>query len=500
MKKTKPFISSEMPRTGWRARYLRAFGRDEDGSVIILTILLLITMLVMGGMAVDFMRFEARRATLQSVSDRAVLAATNLTQTLDSQAVVEDYFEKAGFADALVGTPVVSDTGNSRTVSVRSEIDINTFYLRLVGMDTLTAPAASSATEGVGKVEISLVLDISGSMRENNRIVNMRAAAIQFANQVLDPANGGQVSLNIIPYAGGTNPGPEMFDYISGNRYARVLPGPDGIVGTDDDIFPFPGPDGVFGTDDDVPYPNVSSCVEFEGSDWSSSGLPGAGRAQMPHFMVYPSAGVVAWGWCPQDENNAIAYALSDAADAVAYINNIDMHDGTGTHYAMKWGLALLDPSTQPAFAHLNGISTDLVPNQFANRPAAWSDPETKKIIVLMTDGRITGQWRPVRPIDAVNAGPTFVIGDKGKDPSKTLTSAATNVTRFGEICDMASHPSRDVKVYTVGFEVSSWPDVETQLRNCASDPTYYFPAAGAGLITVFSGIAEQITDLRLNL
>jgi Flp pilus assembly protein TadG len=183
----------------WRVRYLRAFGRDEDGSIIILTILLLIIMLVLGGMAVDFMRYEARRAALQSVSDRAVLAAANLNQTVNSRAVVEDYFAKAGFTSAIVGTPTVVDGGNSRTVSVTSQVDVNTFYLRLIGIDTLQAPARSSATEGVGKVEISLVLDVSGSMRwggsrgeaAGGRFLDMRDAAIAFADKVLDPSNGG---------------------------------------------------------------------------------------------------------------------------------------------------------------------------------------------------------------------------------------------------------------------------------------------------------------------
>ena len=62
-------------KTRLRTRYLRAFGRDEDGEIIILTLILLVVMLVVGGMGVDFMRFEARRVVLQSVSDRAVLAA-----------------------------------------------------------------------------------------------------------------------------------------------------------------------------------------------------------------------------------------------------------------------------------------------------------------------------------------------------------------------------------------------------------------------------------------
>ncbi|WP_296376199.1 Tad domain-containing protein [Yoonia sp.] len=467
---------------------MRTFRKNEDGGIIVLSLLLLIVMLVMGGMAVDFMRFESRRAQLQSVSDRAVLAAANLSQTIDSKQVVIDYFEKAGFADAIVGEPIVVDKGNSRSVRVKSELDINTFYLRLIGMDTLSAPAEAAAIEGIGKVEISLVLDISGSMRNGGstskgRFGDMQKAAKAFANKVLDPKNGGQITLNIIPYAGMTNPGPEMFDFLNGKRYATPV--------IDN------GPDGKLGTADDVLFPQVSSCLDFEDSDWGTSGLPGKGRDQVPHFMVWAIApAVMDWGWCPQDVS-AIRYAMTDAAEVATFIDGIRMHDGTGTHYGMKYALAALDPATQPAFAHLNAVNPALLPDEFKNRPAPWDDKETKKIIVLMTDGAITQQFRPKMPTDKSNL--TSAIGtNKDSKRGREIASAGVNVNRFNQICSLAKHPSRNVEVYTVAFEVSGAG--ATQMRNCASDPSMYFPASGAGLVDVFEDIAEQITDLRLSL
>ena len=258
------------------ARSCDSFGRDERGGITILTLILLVVMLVLGGMAVDFMRFESQRAQLQSVADRAVLAAAELDQTLDSEQVVVDFFRSAGLEHTIIGTPKVVDNSNSRTVSVDTQIDVDTFYLRLIGIDTLRAPARSAATEGVGKVEISLVLDISGSMRyggsgPRGRFGDMQDAAIAFAKKVLDPKYGGQVSLNIVPYAGSTNPGPAMFNYLGGVRY---------------------GPLGSNG----LPFPNESSCLEFEMADWSTSGLPGNGRAQVPLFMNWAiEASVMDW-------------------------------------------------------------------------------------------------------------------------------------------------------------------------------------------------------------
>ena len=138
------------------------FGRDEDGSVIVFTLFILVLMLVVSGMAVDFMRFESRRSMLQGTVDRAVLAAADLDQTLDPAAVVQDYFDINGFGDALVGTPAIVDDGSYRSVSATGVITLDTYFLRLIGMDTMNASATSTAIEGVGNIEVSLVLDVSG--------------------------------------------------------------------------------------------------------------------------------------------------------------------------------------------------------------------------------------------------------------------------------------------------------------------------------------------------
>lgn len=111
---------------------MRRFRRDEDGSMIVLTLFLLVLMLILGGMAVDFMRFESRRAKLQGVTDRAVLAAADLDQELDPAAVVVDYFTKAGMAAYLDGAPTVSpDSDEFRMVSAQGKLTLNTFFLKL---------------------------------------------------------------------------------------------------------------------------------------------------------------------------------------------------------------------------------------------------------------------------------------------------------------------------------------------------------------------------------
>ena len=208
---------------------LEPFGIKDDGSIIVLTLLLFVIMLVLGGMAVDFMHFETRRVALQSVTDRSVLAAAKLTQQEMPADVVEEYFEKAGYDPSIVTTDVLVDTASERTIEVAAEFELGTYFLHYVGIDQLAAPAFASASEGVNLVEVSLVLDYSlsmtgggstGSVSEfgtgRGRIGDLQDATKAFATELLQPQYDGRFSINIVPYGGHVNPGPVMFEYLNG--------------------------------------------------------------------------------------------------------------------------------------------------------------------------------------------------------------------------------------------------------------------------------------------
>ncbi|MFZ3581170.1 Tad domain-containing protein, partial [Loktanella sp. DJP18] len=172
MHKKSPSTSSRRSRLMAHALYLI---RAEDGNLFIVFFPFLCVMAVWGGIAVDLMRFESRRAALQSVTDRATLAAANLDQSQNPADVVLDYFTKSGMADHLDGPPLISEGFKRREVTVKGQYDLETMFMRHInnvmftGGDrpdwtTLSAASNSTAVQGVGAVEVSLVLDLSGSM------------------------------------------------------------------------------------------------------------------------------------------------------------------------------------------------------------------------------------------------------------------------------------------------------------------------------------------------
>ena len=150
----------------WISSRIRAFRREEDGSMIVFSLFIFAMMMLVGGMAVDIMRFETYRARLQSTLDRAVLAAADLDVCLDSaqnaEDVVRDYVIKNGFQHQL-DTVTVVEGFNSCSVSAVASIEVKTIFMQMIGVDQLSTPAASKAIEALNEIEISSIRDFGGA-------------------------------------------------------------------------------------------------------------------------------------------------------------------------------------------------------------------------------------------------------------------------------------------------------------------------------------------------
>jgi hypothetical protein len=190
-------------------RLLGRFMRREDGTITTFALMIFILMVAVAGIAIDIMRYETQRVQLQYTLDRAVLAAASVTQPLNPTDVVENYFEISGLENYRLSTNVEEGL-NFRRVEAYAELEINTLFMHMFGVRVLTSPAEGAAEERIRNVEVSMVLDISGSMGSNSRMVNMRNAAREFVTTVLqanESDSGNLVSISIIPYNGMVNLG-----------------------------------------------------------------------------------------------------------------------------------------------------------------------------------------------------------------------------------------------------------------------------------------------------
>ncbi|MGR3368536.1 MAG: pilus assembly protein TadG-related protein [Sagittula sp.] len=232
-----------------------------------------------------------------------------------------------------------------------------------------------------------------------------------------------------------------------------------------------------------------SSCVEIYDAEFANTDLPQSDN-YVPHFMFWPYVReVMDWGWCP-GEDTAIQYYSDDAATLSAFIDNMRMHDGTGIQYGLKYALALLDPATGSAVTEL--VAAGLVDSRFLGRPIAWEDEETEKFIVVMSDGAVTDQYRPLDPFAPVN-GETE-LETQGIGTFTTVSTRGNSLDNLHTQCQLA----RDlgVTVFAVAFETTD-ADAD-ELRLCASSESHFFHVQGTEIIDAFDTIARQINNLRL--
>ncbi len=349
---------------------LSSFQRDERGSLIVFTLFLIILVLIMGGMAVDTMRHETRLVALQNTLDSAVIAAASSRQKLDREEVIKDFMSKAGLDPDQVSIST-SDVNGETRATVSASYATNTMFMNLLGIDSLKGATGSEAYEKITKIEISLVLDFTSSMKAQGRRAALVDSVDDFINVVYEldcstgtciaPEDAGDITVNIVPYGGTVNPGPVMAEMMGLSRWH-----------------------------------GYSSCGLIPDAAYDEIGLPYGSVQQYPHFYSWHRANLgqnQEFGWCPQD-NNTILYASNDPNAIKTYVRGLNLNDGTGSDIGMKWGVSLLDPSSRDEINTL--VSEGIVTGNTSGAFPEDYDDNILKIVVLMTDGGITFQAQPI--------------------------------------------------------------------------------------------------------
>ncbi|MDU9003515.1 TadE/TadG family type IV pilus assembly protein [Sedimentitalea todarodis] len=352
-----------------RAGFLRDFARDDSGAMLVFGVYAFLIILMVAGIGIDFMRFERDRSKLQATLDRAVLAAADLDQPMDPSAVVEDYFAKSGLGEYLTSVTVDEGLGY-RVVSATASTAIDTQFMHMNGVDTLIAPAAGTAEERIDGVEISLVLDVSGSMNNNNRLPNLITAAREFVDTMADNSAEGDLSMSIIPYATQVAVPQtlmEQFNVSEEHRYSNCI----NFASDDFDTATMSYIDAYQRTMHFDPW------YVFDGLMQSDVTLVGNDDQSLPV--------------CEADVDRQILLMQSDPEILKSYISNLTARGNTSIDVGMKWGTALLDPSLRIAMNSLSTIGD--VPESASQLPTNYNDGETLKVIVLMTDGQNTPQY-----------------------------------------------------------------------------------------------------------
>lgn len=525
-------------RTAGRRGLLREL-YDERGSLTVFSLFVIIIMLFAGGMAVDFMRQESARARLQSTLDRAVLAAADMDQQVDSTTLVKDYFAKSGITGYdLTVTPGV-DGFNARSVSATASKQIDSYFMQFLGINHLTAPAAGAAGESISNVEISLVLDVSGSMGETSasgktKIAELKTAANAFLDTVFKSAAAGRTTVSIIPYSTQVNVGKDLLSELN------------------------------LKIDHDYSY-----CADFKQKDFNSDSIRVVDSLeQTAHEDPFSGSGTKSLRnvICRTDAAVQVLPISDNITDLKAKVNSLSASGNTSIEIGMKWGAALLNHDLQPAVSGL--VDKGDVKEKYRDFPLDPDTRDTLKVIVVMTDGinttqwvmaskykngashawssadgktvafkhgnqwyyPETGNWSSNGPGDnntRVNLsypelfarytvnwhaaayakmtgnwldqllwtnGITDWLGNLLTPGLNSTVSPGEKDNRLDAVCGAAK--TDNVRVYTIGFEVTKHS--EQVMEDCASSKNYAYLATGLNITQVFEQIASDISKLRL--
>lgn len=429
-------------------RFLTRWSNDRRGNVAIIMALCSGVLVTAVGGALDYSRSATVSSELQSALDSGTLAAASLTQDRSPESVVRAYVE-AALDDhpqllASLQLEVQADISlNSRIVNATASVSMPTTMLGLVGINSLTLEHASEAIEQVRDVEISLVLDVSGSMG-GSKINALQDAAIEFVEIVLAADAAERTSISVIPYNGGVRTPSEVNDdLIDGNNNQRRRSGCVDM-GTD------------YPVDMQLPYRSME-FTEYNGDEQSGNS--------------YSS-------FCPRS-NMESEFLSQNEGRLRGLINSLRASGNTGLDVATMWGARALDPAWRGSLG-----------GSFSDRPASYDDRDTIKILVVMTDGQATAQTRTEE----------YTYYDwRGRQRTGTrsyqIYSAAQARENMAEACDVAEE--NGVQIYTIAFQLSGNTNRDL-MRNCANKPQNYYQVEDLDIAEAFSSIAADINRLRL--
>ena len=357
----------KLPRNGFLRRHLSPrldrFCHEEDGAVVAFMLYMFLVFMLMGGIGIDTMRHEMERTRIAAVADAASLAGATAPNNDAAKAVVEDYFQKIGLADNLEEFEEgdINITLNTAKVTVNTSVDVDTYLMNLMGVETLSADGAATAEKRVPKLEIALVLDVSGSM-QGDKLTNLKAAAKQFVTTILDSADPGDAVISIIPFSFGVTPSQGIFDALN-------------VQETHD----------------------YSTCLVFLEDDFNDAAIsPTAPYPQQIYTSRYDISGNFdtlnsSWRSCYDDDYfRVLPYSISEAA-LHGKIDSLQADGNTSGHLGIKWAAGLLDPSFRDVTTAL--IDAGEVDASLSLVPADYNELATQKVIVMMGDGKNTTSY-----------------------------------------------------------------------------------------------------------
>lgn len=195
------------------ARLISRFRQDERGVFLPIFAILAIVLIATSGAVVDFTMTQQARTRAQTALDAAALAlqsemgrtgVTAETLKVKAQAILTEQLNDASITATV--TSAVPDLVADK-LDVQAFIVVPTYFVQLVGIREIRANLQSEVTRSSSNLEVSLALDITGSMA-GNKITSLISATNTLIDLLVkDQQTPTYSKMAIVPWASGANLG-----------------------------------------------------------------------------------------------------------------------------------------------------------------------------------------------------------------------------------------------------------------------------------------------------
>lgn len=431
--------------------------RNENGAVLPIFGLMVVVLVVIAGASIDVSRVVNAREKLSYAIDAAALSvATDLsTSVLNNEQITQKITESfqanlsdAEFLDTAISNLSFVVDSDEGTVTVSSNanldnyfIDIGGYGISAFGPETFSFGTSAQVSYSRFDVELSLVVDVTGSM--SGEIDDLKDAAEAVVNILIpESSTDPKVKISIVPYSVGVNLG-SYAQTATNNFSSKCATERDGAE----------------------KYTDASYSVEPIGD--------GSG--------MYRS----------QDCSDSEILPLTD--NRTTLLNSISAleTDGyTAGQTGIAWGWYTLSPNW-----------ADLWPADSV--PEAYTNDEVLKFALIMTDGAFNTYYeletlkkKKCKKHSYYN-GPCYSgTNDYWVEyPSSGLSGESSQ--RAIQLCTQMK--TAGIELYTVYFGSSGSSDGAQVMQSCADTGNYYQASSSSDLIQAFSNIAKKIQQIYLS-